>query len=410
LHRGALRGLPRPAPRASRPCTSARPNTSPAPSSWPPAPPGARSASPASRNYSATASPPAPPVTASSATSTSGAATPASARCRRSTASTASARATASTCCTPWATCSPSCPPSNPDNGRLTVDTDRGSHTGDRTTGRLFGAQLLGSRVRKSPNASTPAPPPSATAPPSTTSPTSTSPTPHHQAALGRGPTRHHDLETHRQRLIGGPAVMLAWTKPALWKRWVVPQGMNTTSPRRAVKTRAVEELQLPVHQIFPIHTQSTGHVTARTAATSAEFDRPHPTATTAPRGVRGLGPRSRHDEWTRSALSADRIHPSTRGPPGTRTPNLWIKRPQNFSIPNLEQRSHLRKRSLRLSSMDSGCPVGDRMLATCRYLGREKPRVQLRRATAQVGRNPRTRAYGGAPSWVSPPRAHSTC
>jgi len=97
-------------------------------------------------------------------------------------------------------------------------------------------------------------------------------------------------------------------------------------------------------------------------------------------------------------------------GPPGTRTPNLRIKSPQLFNIPNLKQRSHLRKLRSTPSSMDLGCPVGDRMLAISRYLGREKPQVQSRRATAQLSRNPGARTYGGAPSCVSPPRTHSIC
>ena len=45
-------------------------------------------------------------------------------------------------------------------------------------------------------------------------------------------------------------------------------------------------------------------------------------TAPTATRGFRGLGPRSRHDESPRPALSADRGDPGTRGVTGTRTPN----------------------------------------------------------------------------------------
>lgn len=94
------------------------------------------------------------------------------------------------------------------------------------------------------------------------------------------------------------------------------------------------------------------------------------------------------------AAVGTSAGHPQENdsgGPPGTRTPNLRIKSPHDFSIPNLKQRSHLRKRGPKLSSMDLGCPVGDRVLEGCRYLGREKPQVQLRRATARLSRNPRS-------------------
>jgi hypothetical protein len=54
-----------------------------------------------------------------------------------------------------------------------------------------------------------------------------------------------------------------------------------------------------------------------------------HPTSatiaaggTTATRGFRGLGPRSRHDERPRSALSADKDLSNSRGAEGTRTPD----------------------------------------------------------------------------------------
>ena len=113
------------------------------------------------------------------------------------------------------------------------------------------------------------------------------------------------------------------------------------------------------------------------------------------------------------AAIGTSAGHPqenASGGPPGTRTPNLRIESPHGLDIPNLKQRPHLRKRRSTLSSVELGCPVGDRMLAISRYLGRERPRVQLRRATAQLGRNPGARAYGGALSCVSPPRAHSIC
>ena len=72
---------------------SARPSTAPAPSSWPPAPPGARWACPASRSCSATACRPAPPVTASSsAASTSSSSAAATRRWRRRRSSPGSPR------------------------------------------------------------------------------------------------------------------------------------------------------------------------------------------------------------------------------------------------------------------------------------------------------------------------------
>ncbi|WP_112603285.1 tyrosine-type recombinase/integrase [Micromonospora noduli] len=97
-------------------------------------------------------------------------------------------------------------------------------------------------------------------------------------------------------------------------------------------------------------------------------------------------------------------------GPPGTRTPNLWIKSPQGAFVSNLKRRSHLGKRGLGSSTVYRRCLLGVRVLATCRYVERENSRFQLRRATAQLAETPRARAYGGAPSRGSLPRARSAC
>lgn len=46
-------------------------------------------------------------------------------------------------------------------------------------------------------------------------------------------------------------------------------------------------------------------------------------------------------------------------GPPGTRTPNLWIKRLQGVKISNLKQRSHLRKQGSTSSTVYRWVPLG---------------------------------------------------
>jgi integrase len=99
------------------------------------------------------------------------------------------------------------------------------------------------------------------------------------------------------------------------------------------------------------------------------------------------------------AAVGAPASHPhenDSGGPPGTRTPNLRINSSQDFNTANLKQHSHLRKRSRRLSYMDPRRSVGARMLATCRHLGREKPRIRLHRVTTRLRRNSGARAYDG--------------
>jgi integrase len=89
-------------------------------------------------------------------------------------------------------------------------------------------------------------------------------------------------------------------------------------------------------------------------------------------------------------------------GAPGTRTPNLRIKSPQQHDTLSFSQSLYLRKQCLVPSSMDLGRSGGARMLARSGHFGRERPRFRLRRATRSRVETLGARGVGRSVIWCT--------